>query len=82
MKVMKDLLTQRGLLLAIKQPIFVIILFIVHKVFGIIKILSDQLKAVVLFSKIPLRLLQTIAFFSQLFPFCSSKLLIFVKLNL
>jgi hypothetical protein len=30
--------------LAIKIPIFVVTLFIVHKIFGIIKVLSDQLK--------------------------------------
>ena len=35
----------RDSLIAIKQPIFVITFFIVHKVFGIIKILSNQLKA-------------------------------------
>ncbi len=34
----------RGLFLAIKIPIFVVTLFIVHKIFGIIKVLSDQLK--------------------------------------
>ncbi|CAF0733420.1 unnamed protein product [Adineta steineri] len=35
----------RGLILAIKVPIFVVSLIVVHKVFGIIKVLSDQLKA-------------------------------------
>ncbi|CAF4554902.1 unnamed protein product [Rotaria sp. Silwood2] len=35
----------RGLLLSVKAPIFVVSLFIVHKIFGIIKVLSDQLKA-------------------------------------
>jgi len=34
----------RGLLLALKLPKFIITLFIVHKIFGIIRILSDQLK--------------------------------------
>jgi hypothetical protein len=34
----------RGLLLAMKAPTFVVSLFIVHKIFGIIKVLSDQLK--------------------------------------
>ena len=73
----------RGLLLDIKQPIFVITLFIVHKLFEIIKILSDPLKGVVLFSKIPLRLLQTIAFLHNCFlsvaktvDFCKAQSLI------
>ncbi|CAF1475900.1 unnamed protein product, partial [Adineta ricciae] len=35
----------RGLLLALKVPKFIVTLFIVHKIFGIIRILSDQLKA-------------------------------------
>ncbi|CAF1489142.1 unnamed protein product [Adineta ricciae] len=35
----------RGLLRAMKKPTFVVTLFILHKVLGIIKILSDQLKA-------------------------------------
>ncbi|CAF3969951.1 unnamed protein product, partial [Rotaria sordida] len=35
----------RGLLVALQVPIFIITLFIIHKIFGIIKILSDQLKA-------------------------------------
>ncbi|CAF0990826.1 unnamed protein product [Adineta steineri] len=35
----------RGLILAIKVPIFFVSLIVVHKVFGIIKVLSDQLKA-------------------------------------
>jgi hypothetical protein len=34
----------RGLLLAIKTPIFIVSLFIGQKIFGIIKVLSDQLK--------------------------------------
>ncbi|CAF3872350.1 unnamed protein product [Rotaria sp. Silwood2] len=35
----------RGLLVALRVPTFTITLFIIHKIFGIIKILSDQLKA-------------------------------------
>ncbi|CAF1991735.1 unnamed protein product [Rotaria magnacalcarata] len=35
----------RSLLMALRVPTFIITLFIIHKIFGIIKILSDQLKA-------------------------------------
>ncbi|CAF4575816.1 unnamed protein product, partial [Rotaria magnacalcarata] len=31
--------------MALRVPTFIITLFIIHKIFGIIKILSDQLKA-------------------------------------
>ena len=34
----------RGLVLVIKEPAFLMTLFILHKLLGIIKILSDQLK--------------------------------------
>jgi hypothetical protein len=36
----------RGLLLAIKEPMFIVALFILHRVLGIIKVLSDQLKGI------------------------------------
>ena len=34
----------RGLLVALRVPTFIVTLFIIHKIFGIIKILSDRLK--------------------------------------
>ena len=35
----------RGLLVALQMPILIITFFVIHKIFGIIKIFSDQLKA-------------------------------------
>ncbi|CAF4015933.1 unnamed protein product, partial [Didymodactylos carnosus] len=34
----------RGILSAIQEPVFIVIMFILNKLFGSIKILSDQLK--------------------------------------
>lgn len=38
-----------GLLVHVKKPIFIVVSFILHRVFGLIKVLSDHLKSKILF---------------------------------
>jgi hypothetical protein len=42
----------RGLLLALKEPLFIVTIFIIHHLFGKIKVLSDQLKCKIFHLKI------------------------------
>lgn len=65
----------RGLLLAIQEPMFIVTIFILHRLFGKIKILSDQLKCKILFEACSNHYL--LIFFSSFFHEYSAKSLDF-----